>query len=74
MAYGSNRRSQAGKRSNGGPGNPNKKDRVTGEGVSSGKMTRKDAKAFQADAKSAGHKAGNMSVRKIKKSGTKAKF
>jgi len=57
------------------PGNPKKKtDRVKGSGAKSSKMTRSDAKDFKSNAAKSGNKAGNMSVRKIKKSGTKTKF
>jgi len=36
------------------------------------KMTRKDAKGYKKRMEDAGHKAGNMSVRKIRKTGSKA--
>jgi len=36
------------------------------------KMTRKDAKGYKKRMEDASHKAGNMSVRKIRKTGSKA--
>ena len=57
-----------------GPGKGNKKRVKTSTGSKSGKMTRKEAKSTKAQYNAYGHPVGGMSVRKIKKSGTKTSF